>query len=67
LFKQDVRVAEGVVAKGAELSAELMAVNELLSSTQPRIAALLDSIVMDFYQIGSHGIDIAELVSGTRV
>jgi len=66
LFKQDVKLAEGVMMKNAKLTEEFVSVNELLMSRQPRIAALLDSIAMYFYQIGSHGIDLAELVSGGR-
>jgi len=67
LFKQDVRLAEGVMMKSAKLAEGLVSINELLMSKQPKITALLDSIAMYFYQIGSHGIDLAELVSGAKV
>jgi phosphate uptake regulator len=67
LFKQDIKLAESVMMKSTKLTEGLVSVNELLMSRQPRIAALLDSIAMYFYQIGSHGIDLAELVSGARV
>jgi len=67
LFKQDVKLAEGVMAENPKLANELVSVNELLSSAQLEIAALLNSVAMYFYQIGSLGIDLAELVSGTRV
>jgi phosphate uptake regulator len=67
LFKQDVKFAEGVMMKSAKLTEGLVSVNELLMNRQPKIAALLDSIAMYFYQIGSHGIDLAELVSGAKV
>jgi phosphate uptake regulator len=67
LFKQDVKLAESVMMKSSKLTEGLILVNELLMSGQPRIAALLDSIAMYFYQIGSHGIDLAELVSGAKV
>jgi ligand-binding sensor protein len=52
--------------KNSELVDEFVSVNKLLSSRQPAVAALLDSVTMFFYQIGSHGIDLAELVSGAR-
>jgi phosphate uptake regulator len=66
LFKQDMKLAEEVMAKQAGLARELNSVNEMLARIQPRIAALLDSVVIYFYQIGSHGVDLAELVSGAR-
>ena len=67
LFRQDVKLAEKVMLKNAGLGEELVMVNELLMSKQPRIAALLDSVAMYFYQIGSYGIDLAELVSAIKV
>jgi len=66
LFKQDVKSAEDVMAKAGRLGEELSAVNEMLTNRQPRMAPLLDSIAMYLYQIGSHGVDLAELVSGAR-
>jgi phosphate uptake regulator len=66
LFRQDVKLAEAVMNKNSELVDEFVSVNKLLSSRQPAVAALLDSVTMFFYQIGSHGIDLAELVSGAR-
>lgn len=66
LFRQDFNLAENVRMKQKGLADELVSVNELLSRTQPRMAALLNSVAMYFYQIGAHGIDLAELVSGTE-
>jgi phosphate uptake regulator len=66
LFKQDIKSAEGVMAKAGRLGEELAAVNEMLTNKQPRMAPLLDSIAMYLYQTGAHGIDLAELVSGAR-
>jgi phosphate uptake regulator len=67
LFRQDSKLAAKVMLKNASLGQELVKVNEMLMSKQPRIAALLDSVAMYFYQIGSHGIDLAELVSAIKV
>jgi len=67
LFRQDFKLSEGVLLRGQALSGSLVAVDELLMNKQPRIAALLDSIAIYFYQIGAHGIDLAELVSGATV
>ncbi len=64
LFKKDLALADSVLEEGKALSQSLLSVNELLMTKQPRIAALLDSIAIYFYQIGAHGIDLAELVSG---
>ncbi|MDI9644257.1 MAG: PhoU domain-containing protein [Candidatus Verstraetearchaeota archaeon] len=64
LFKRDLTLADTVLEEGKGLGQHLLAVNELLMSKQPRIAALLDSIAIYFYQIGAHGVDLAELVSG---
>jgi len=66
LFRQDFNLAESVRLKQKGLADELVSVNELLTRTQPRLAALLNSIAMYFYQIGAHGIDLAELVSGNE-
>jgi phosphate uptake regulator len=67
LFKQDVKLSDEVQMENASLGKALVAVNELLMSRQPRIAALLNSIAIYFYQIGAHGVDLAELVSGATV
>lgn len=66
LFKQDVKSAEYVMTLAKQLGEKLAAVNEMLTNRQPRMAPLLDSIAMYLYQIGSHGVDLAELVSGAR-
>lgn len=66
LFKQDVKSAEEVMVKAGRLGEELAAVNEMLTNKQPRMAPLLDSLAMYFYQIGSHGVDLAELVSAAQ-
>jgi phosphate uptake regulator len=66
LFSQNVKSAEEVMIKAKGLGDNLAAVNEMLTNKQPRMAPLLDSIAMYLYQIGAHGIDLAELVSGTR-
>ena len=67
LFRQDVKLSESVLMEDTDLSKALVAVNELLMSKQPRIAALLESIAIYFYQIGTHGVDLAELVSGATI
>jgi len=67
LFKQDIEITERVMARGKDLPEKLLAVNELLVDKQSRIAALLDSVALYFYQIGGHGVDMAELVSGTAL
>lgn len=64
LFKRDLALADSVLEEGKLLGKALISVNELLMAKQPRLAALLDSIAIYFYQIGAHGIDLAELVSG---
>ncbi|MBC7121059.1 MAG: phosphate uptake regulator PhoU [Candidatus Methanosuratus sp.] len=63
LFKKDLAIADSVLEEEKALSQSLLSVNKLLMTKQPRIAALLDSIAIYFYQIGAHGIDLAELVS----
>lgn len=67
LFKQDVGLSESVLAESRQLGLALSSVNEMLTTRQPRMAALLDSIAIYFYQIGAQGIDLAELVSGATV
>ncbi len=67
LFRQDVKLSEAVLAENRQLGQALAAVNELLTTMPPRLAALLDSIAIYFYQIGEQGIDLAELVSGATV
>ncbi len=67
LFKQDVKLSESVLTEGRQLGLALATVNELLTTRPPRLAALLDSIAIYFYQIGAQGIDLAELVSGATV
>ncbi len=67
LFKQDVKLSESVLMESRQLGLALSAVNEMLTTRQPRMAALLDSIAIYFYQIGAQGIDLAELVSGATV
>ncbi len=67
LFRQDVKLSESVLAESRQLGQALAAVNELITTRPPRLAALLDSIAIYFYQIGAQGIDLAELVSGATV
>ena len=66
LFKGDVRLADKVALKNAELTEKLITVNELLLAMQPRLSAIIDSVAMYLYQIGAHGIDLAELVGGSN-
>ena len=67
LFKEDSRLAEQALMKNQELAKRLIAVSELLLAKQPRLSAIIDSVAMYLYQIGAHGIDIAELVGGENV
>ncbi|MDH5811753.1 MAG: PhoU domain-containing protein [Candidatus Methanomethylicaceae archaeon] len=64
LFKGDIKLADQVLLKNQELTEKLLAVSELLLAKQPRLSAIIDSVSMYLYQIGAHGIDIAELVGG---
>lgn len=64
LFKGDAKQAAQVMLKGQQLTESLLAVSGLLLAKQPRLSAIIDSVSMYLYQIGAHGIDIAELVGG---
>ncbi|MEM2125595.1 MAG: phosphate uptake regulator PhoU, partial [Candidatus Methanosuratincola sp.] len=64
LFKGDAKLAEQVLLKNQELTEGLLSVSELLLAKQPRLSAIIDSVSMYLYQIGAHGIDMAELVGG---
>ncbi|MGQ9759390.1 MAG: PhoU domain-containing protein [Candidatus Methanomethylicaceae archaeon] len=62
LFKEDAKLAYRVSLRNSELTERLIAVGELLLAKQPRLSAIIESAAMYLYQIGAHGIDLAELV-----